>query len=78
MDKHFCTCHVTDCPCNPNNPNNNDKNCDACIQKVLNLGEVPACIWYNVGKESTSQWSMENFAKFFLEKQEEQKNKAGG
>ena len=70
MEKHFCLCHVVECPHNPHNPNNHNKSCDACMQKVLNLGEVPACIWNNVacGIKSTSEWSMGNFAKFFLEK----------
>ena len=72
MEKHFCTCPVMDCPIHPNNSENHNKRCDECIQKNLELGEVPACIWGNVKKgiESTSEWSMGNFSKFFLEKME--------
>ncbi|MCL2840934.1 MAG: DUF6485 family protein [Defluviitaleaceae bacterium] len=70
MEKHFCTCPVVDCPHNPNNPDNKDAGCEACMQKVLQLGEIPACCWFNIenGLKSTSEFSMGNFAKFYLEK----------
>ena len=67
MTKHFCTCTDTKCP---NNPCNHNKGCDTCIQKILELGEIPACIWNNARNDitGTSEWSMEKFSKFYLER----------
>jgi len=73
MEKHFCTCLVMDCPNNPNNPECKIKSCDACMQKIIEMGEVPACVWLNMkeGIKSTSQWSMVNFSKAVLEEVEQ-------
>lgn len=67
MKNHFCTCPAKDCP---NHPLNHEKGCDPCIQKILEIGEVPACVWMNAhaGVVGTTEYSMENFAKFYLEK----------
>ncbi len=66
--KHFCTCDDTKCPCNPNNPINLAKGnfgCDACIRKNLALGEVPTCIFVNLGDTTDWQdWSVEGFTEF--------------
>ncbi|MCL2016878.1 MAG: DUF6485 family protein [Defluviitaleaceae bacterium] len=64
MSKHFCTCNVLDCP---NHPQNNNSGCDNCIQKNLQLGEIPACFWVNetIG---TTEYSAANFAKNQLAK----------
>ena len=77
MEKHFCKCPALDCPHNPNNPSGEDVGCEPCIKKILSLGEVPACVWFNVeeGLNSTSEFNMENFAKFFLKKKAEAMNK---
>lgn len=65
MKKHFCTCHVVECP---KHPTNHAEGCDPCIEKNLELGEVPACFWFNVPKvKGTSEWSADNFAKFVAE-----------
>jgi len=65
MEKHFCTCHVQDCPAHPNN---HDEGCDPCIKKNLKLGEIPACFWLNLPKiQGETEWSAENFAKFVIE-----------
>ena len=65
---HFCTCGDLACPHNPNNPKNADKpgfGCDACIRKNLACGEVPTCIFKNVGDtEGWNDWSVEGFARF--------------
>jgi len=70
MEKHFCTCPALDCQHNPNNPTGEDKGCEPCIKKILSLGEVPACVWFNIeeGIKSTSEFSAGNFVKFYLEK----------
>ena len=61
MKKHFCTCHVQECL---SHPYNHDKGCDPCIEKNLELGEVPACFWLNVSKvKGKTEWSADNFAK---------------
>jgi hypothetical protein len=66
MGKHFCTCPAIGCS---NHPSSHNDSCDACIQKILSLGEVPGCIWMNAknGVVGTTQWSMGNFAKAYLE-----------
>ena len=66
MEKHFCTCTVTQCP---DHPLNHDKGCDPCIQKNLKLGEIPACFWVNIsnGVTGSTEYSVENFTKFYLE-----------
>ena len=64
---HFCTCGDIACPLNPNNPRNRERGrgCDACIRKNLALGEVPTCIFKNVGDtEGWNDWSVEGFARF--------------
>ena len=65
MKKHFCTCHVVACS---KHPNNHNEGCDPCIEKNLELGEVPACFWLNVSKmQGKTEWCAENFAKFVIE-----------
>ena len=58
----------TDGSSHPNNPKNADKpgfGCDGCIRKNLALGEVPTCIFKNVGDtEGWNDWSVEGFARF--------------
>ena len=65
MEKHFCNCPATECP---NHPLNQNGGCDPCIKKILELGEVPACVWFNAqtGTVGKTEWSMENFSKFYL------------
>ena len=64
MEKHFCTCPVTSCK---NHPQNHNDGCDPCIKNILELGEVPGCVWNNayavIGK---TEYSMERFAQFYL------------
>ena len=39
--------------------------CDACIRKNLALGEVPTCMFKNLGDtEGWDDWSVEGFARF--------------
>jgi hypothetical protein len=66
MEKQFCTCTTIQCPCHPCN---HDKGCDLCIQKNLELGEIPACFWVNIsnGVTGSTEYSVENFTKFYLE-----------
>lgn len=68
LGKHFCTCGDTRCPCNPNNPANLAKggfSCDTCIRKNLALGEVPTCMFKNLGDtDGWDDWSVEGFARF--------------
>jgi hypothetical protein len=66
MKKHFCTCTVTECDSHPNNHSNG---CDTCIQKNLELGEIPACFWINIsnGVIGKTDYSVENFTKFYLD-----------
>lgn len=66
-NKHFCTCGDTKCPFNPNNPKNLEagRGCDGCIRKNLALGEVPSCIFKNLGSiEGWDDFSVEGFARF--------------
>lgn len=65
--QHFCSCGDLECPFNPNNPANAEKNmgCDACIRKNLSYGEVPTCMFKNLGSaEGWNDWSVEGFARF--------------
>ncbi len=65
--KHFCSCTDLACPFNPNNPTNAEhgRGCDACIKKNLALGEVPSCIFKNLGStEGWSDYSVEGFVSF--------------
>jgi hypothetical protein len=65
MEKHFCTCTVTQCT---NHTNNHNKGCDPCIQKNLNLGEIPSCFWRNISiVTGKTEYSVENFTKFYLD-----------
>ena len=65
MDKHFCTCEQIECQ---KHPNNHDKGCDPCIQKNLELGEIPACFWFNISSViGKTDYSVENFTKFYLD-----------
>ena len=66
MEKHFCTCTVTQCS---EHPLNNNQGCNSCIQKNLKLGEIPACFWHNItnGVVGKTEYSVENFTKFYLE-----------
>jgi hypothetical protein len=66
MENHFCMCHVDTCP---NNPRNHDKGCDPCMQKILDLGEVPACVWNNLQKgfNSKSEWSIPRFVQYCMD-----------
>ncbi len=68
--KHFCTCGDTKCPFNPNNPTNLERGagCDACIKKNIALGEVPTCIFVNLGSiKGWKDFSVEGFARFVAE-----------
>jgi hypothetical protein len=65
MEKHFCTCAETKCP---DHPVNHDNGCDPCIQKNLELGEIPACFWYNISKvDGKTDYSVEKFTQFYLD-----------
>ena len=65
MGKHFCTCEQTECL---KHPNNHDEGCDPCIQKNLELGEIPACFWFNISKiTGKTDYSVDNFTKFYLD-----------
>ena len=64
---HFCSCGDIRCPHNLNNPKNLARGlgCDACIRKNLALGEVPTCIFKNLGSiEGWDDFSVEGFARF--------------
>jgi hypothetical protein len=64
MEKHFCTCKETLCPNHPNH----SQGCDLCIQKNLEYGEIPACIWFNIASFSgVTEYSVDNFVKYYLE-----------
>ena len=65
MEKHFCTCTQIQCEKHPSST----KGCDPCIQKNLELGEIPACFWINVenGVIGKTAYSVENFTKFYQE-----------
>ena len=73
MEKHFCTCTVTQCS---EHPTNKGKGCDPCIQKNLRLGEIPACFWINIsnGVVGNTEYSVENFTKFYLEHKASKEN----
>ena len=65
MNKHFCNCTQTECE---KHPNNHDMGCDLCIQKNLELGEIPACFWFNISKVTgKTDYSVENFTQFYLD-----------
>lgn len=69
--KHFCTCDDYSCPFNPNNPENLAKGgigCDGCIRKNLALGEIPTCMFVNLGDtQDWHDWSVEGFASFLAQ-----------
>jgi hypothetical protein len=68
MNNHFCNCPSDKCD---KHGKNQDNGCDPCIQKNLELGEIPACFWLNVEKgiKGATDYSVGNFVKFYLEKQ---------
>jgi hypothetical protein len=72
MEKHFCSCTSNQCP---DHPFNHDLGCDLCIQKNLKLGEIPACFWHNIssGVIGSTEYSVENFTKFYLDQKSSQK-----
>ncbi len=59
---HFCTCADRACPLNPAN---HEKGCDLCIQKCLQLGEIPSCFFNAVTTaERPEAYTYQGFAKF--------------
>jgi hypothetical protein len=65
MQKHFCTCTVTQCT---SHPDNHKEGCDPCIQKNLKLGEIPACFWINISKVcGETEYSVEKFTQYYLD-----------
>ena len=67
MHQHFCTCSSKECP---HHPLYQASSCDACIQKNLRLGEIPACFWTNAKRVvGTTEYSALKFAKYVLKNQ---------
>lgn len=66
----FCTCADHDCPLNPVN---HDMGCAPCIQKNLQEGEVPSCIWNQISTREERQtadcnYTREAFADWVIKK----------
>ena len=63
----FCTCGDTDCPFHPTN---HDKGCSLCIQKNLQLGEIPNCMYNKVDPEYKGpNYFIEDFARLVISKE---------
>ena len=79
MKEHFCTCVDKSCD---KHPANHESGCDACIQKNLVQGEIPACFWISIGGDLSDEkeYTVECFTEYFLRNREQylkRKNKAG-
>lgn len=60
----FCTCRDHACPLNPHN---HDKGCTLCVEKCLQLGEIPSCFFKLVHEDisGNADFSLEGFVRFY-------------
>ena len=61
----FCTCKDHACPLNPHN---HDKGCTLCVEKCLQLGEIPSCFFKLTGAKGKPEgYTFRDFARAVLE-----------
>lgn len=63
--RRFCTCEDTSCDLHPMN---HELGCDLCIQKNLQLDEIPSCFFKNIHKDLSDleTFKTKNFVEFYL------------
>ena len=70
MNKHFCTCPVSDCP---RHPQNHSHGCDPCIKDNIRKKKMPACMFVAVHEDVSEafDYSIEGFVDFYLKHKDE-------
>ncbi|MDL2319151.1 DUF6485 family protein [Eubacteriales bacterium OttesenSCG-928-A19] len=76
MEKHFCTCPVTECK---RHPFNHDQGCDPCIRDNIEKKKMPACMFRVVHDDMSEvkDYTHEGYARFYEAHRDEYLGKLG-